>query len=613
MTAVAHPADAGLIRGMWQRRIGTYPNTTRRYAYLGIVVVATIVLYYELYISGAVAPSILQQYGMSFDYYVLILVFGNALGALASLGAGLLDRWGRANLVAFGLLATALLTLFALPNASSGFTWGVYFALVSIVEGVVLVATPALVRDYSPQVGRASAMGFWTLGPVIGSLVVTQVTSHTFSPPNWQHQFRVCGIVGLVVWAIAFVALRELSPGLRDQVMVTMRDRALIEARARRLDVDALTRNVFRSVAHPRVLASALGVSVFLAVYYTAVAFGVIYLTTVFGFTQPRANDVLNWWWGTEAVALVLIGLASDRLLVRKPFMVVGGVGTLVMTLVLLVVTGHPDTGYASLALIVALLGLFLSLAYAPWMAAFTETVEDLNPAGVAAGLAIWGLTIRTIVSLLFLVIPHAVGSVTPIVDYGAQAQANIADPRVAQVIQYGPTVQADAADPKVAPALAIIQAHPQVFAQLAQYPQGQVPPAALAQALAALGGGPNALQQLQTVSTTSSDPVAGPKLQYVTQHGPAVQSALADPDVAAKVAFLQAHGTAVQTAQANASNEWQHWLWICVAGQAIFIPLTWVLVGRWDPRRARQDELEHERTVQAELSQLGLAAAASD
>ena len=33
---------------------------------------------------------------------------------------------------------------------------------VGLVEGICLVATPALIRDFSPQVGRATAMGFWT-------------------------------------------------------------------------------------------------------------------------------------------------------------------------------------------------------------------------------------------------------------------------------------------------------------------------------------------------------------------------------------------------------------------------------------------------------------------
>ena len=105
------------------------------------------------------------------------------------------------------------------------------------MEGVCLVATPALIRDFSPQIGRATAMGFWTSGPVLGSLVVAIVGSITIplapSARFWTHEYYICGIVGLVVFLIALIGLRELSPGLRDQLMVTMRDRALIEMRAK--------------------------------------------------------------------------------------------------------------------------------------------------------------------------------------------------------------------------------------------------------------------------------------------------------------------------------------------------------------------------------------------
>jgi MFS family permease len=566
--AVAGP---DLVRGLWQRQIDRYPDTTLRYTFLGIVVLATIVLYYELYINGAVAPSILQFYGMSFNYYVLILVFGNALGALASLVAGLADRWGRANLVAYGLLFTGAMTLFAFPNTSSGFLYGVFYAFTAIVEGMVLVATPALVRDYSPQVGRASAMGFWTLGPVIGSLVVTEVTSHTFtSPPpgvagDWQGQYRICGVVGLIVWAVAFVGLRELSPKLRDQLMVSMHDRVLIEAKAKHLDLEAVEKHHWASVLKPNIAASAFGVSVFLIVYYTAVAFAVIYLVTVFtAFSGPSgqtdANNLLNWWWGAEAITLVVVGVVSDRLLVRKPFMVAGGVGTVVMTYVLINVTGHPDTGYGTLRIVVILLGLFISLSYAPWMAAFTETVEDLNPAATAAGLAIWGLIIRAVVSVSFLVIPHAVGSVTPIVDHGPVVQAAVA--------QVPPDL------------LVTVEQHQALFAKLASYPANQVPPDVLGQAVVELGGGAKALATLQGVQ------------KY-----------------AAPLAVLSQFGPDVQAAQANAPSEWQHWLWICLGGQVVFIPLSVVLFGRWNPRKAREDEEEHERLVAKEMAALGLSA----
>ena len=195
-------------------------------------------LYYELYIAGAVAPDIISGFGMTFSFYVYISVAGNAVGAFGSLAAGLADRWGRANLVAYGLVITAVLALFGIPNATTKWEFAVIFAVDRPGRGRHPGRDPALVRDFSPQLGRASAMGFWTLGPVVGSLVVAVVSSNTLSHLHaWQDQFIICGIVGLVIAAVALVGLRELSPQLRDQLMVSMRDRALIEAKARGIDI----------------------------------------------------------------------------------------------------------------------------------------------------------------------------------------------------------------------------------------------------------------------------------------------------------------------------------------------------------------------------------------
>ena len=76
--------------------------------------------------------------------------------------------------------------------------------------------------------------------------------------------------------------------------------------------------------------ASAFGVSVLLLVYYTTVAFGVIYLVAIFHFTPARANALLNWSWAANVVSLLAGGLLSDWLRVRKPFMLVGGIGGMV-------------------------------------------------------------------------------------------------------------------------------------------------------------------------------------------------------------------------------------------------------------------------------------------
>ena len=64
---------------------------------------------------------------------------------------------------------------------------------------------------------------------------------------------------------------------------------------------------------HVDVIASALGVSVMLLAYYTAVGFGLIYLVTVFHFSVTQANAPANWTWGANAIALIAAGVISDR------------------------------------------------------------------------------------------------------------------------------------------------------------------------------------------------------------------------------------------------------------------------------------------------------------
>ena len=337
------------------------------------------------------------------------------------------------------------------------------------------------------------------------------------------------------MFVIALIGLKELSPRLRDQLMVTMRDRALIEARAKGLtdaDIEAALRHPFRQLLKPDVIVSSIAVSIMLLIYYTAVGFSVIYLTTVFGFSVKDANGLGNWNWGFNVIAVILVGIISDRFRVRKPFMVIGGVLAAVMTVVYLEQAGHHP-GYYSLAIMLALLSLGLGIAYTPWMASFTETVEARNPALIATGLAIWGWIIRIVVFAAYLCLPLVINTVTPLVNYGAQVQAYAtqyeselafatAHPDVVATAQkIPPNVLASAQKippdvltivktdgvqlanaQKFAPELAVIQAHPALFTKLATYPNpAKIPPALLGQAIAAAGGGAKGVAILTTIS----------------------------------------------------------------------------------------------------------------
>jgi MFS family permease len=596
-----------------------------RVLYLAITVLATVMLYYELYVGGSVATLLLANLGMSFTFYVVILAFGNLLGAFGSLAAGLADRWGRANLVVGGLLLTAVFTGFVLPAATNKWAFGIETFVIAIIEGIALVATPALIRDFSPQMGRATAMGFWTSGPVLGSLIVAVVGSATVpavvhDTRFWTHEFVICGIAGLVVFVIALFGLRELSPQLRDQLMVTMRDRALIEARAKGLDIEAALRHPFRQLLKPDVIVSAFAVAVMLLIYYTAVVFSVIYLTTVFGFSVKNANGLGNWNWGFNVIAVILVGVISDRFRVRKPFMVIGAVVAAVATVLYLMQAGHHP-GYYTLAAILAVGSFGLGVAYSPWMASFTEGVEARNPALTATGLAIWGWIVRVVVFISFLIIPTVINSVTPLVSYGGTVSTYAAKysselafaqthPQiVATAQQLGPEI---ANAKRLAPELAVIQANPTLFARLAAYPNpAAIPPKLAAQAVTAAGGGATGTAILGKIAAN------GPAIQGVIAAAPKLATLApysAQLTALAKVppavfAFMKAHAAAVQSAAAKTAGQWRTWYWVCFGGLIFFLLSIPLLRGRWRPSDARRDEQEHERMVEAEMAKLKLNA----
>jgi len=558
------------VRRLWDRRLDHYPSTRPRMAYLAIVVLATIVVYYELYVLGAVAPSIIQQYGMSFRYFVDVSVFSAIAGAFASLLAGASDRYGRANLVTYGLLLTGLLTAFAVPNAGNQTIFLVLVVVVGFVEGIVLVATPAMMRDFSPQLGRAVAMGFWALGPVVGSLLVAAVTSNTLPanlgvhPEAWKGQFEVAGLTGIGIFVVALFFLRELSPRLRDQLMVSARDRALIEAKAANLDIEAALRNPWRQMLHLDIVGSAFAISTFLLVYFAAVAFFVVYFTTTFGFTEKQANGIGDWFWACNAGAVILVGVLSDRVRVRKPFMILGAVGAITMTIIFLGKTSNAHTGYYSFVWIVSLLAVFLGVAFGPWMAGFTETVERRNPALTATGLAVWGWILRAMVALSAFVLPFVVASATPLVTYGPTAQAIAA--KFPQQIATLEVIQ-----PKVIDALA------------ANSSDIAAATTAVSEIHRALGvSSSQALTRLLALKTL-------PKTD---------------------LSFLQAHGAQLSAAQQSNPSQWRRWWWVCVAGELVFMPLVLVMAGRWRPSSAKRDAEDHDRLVSAELARLaaGLA-----
>ena len=638
-TSQPQPAETRPLR---RTELAHYPSGGRRYLCLGIVVLATVVLYYQFYLAGAVAAGtggkngILVDYKMSFVFYVNIAVVGYILGALASFVSGIADKYGRVNIITAGLLVVALLCLVGIPLADSKIGFAIVFGAIGLVEGMILVATPALIRDFSPQLGRASAMGFWTLGPVIGSLIVSIQVSSTSTSTPWHDQYIASGVVGLIVAVLSFLFLRELSPQLRDQVMVSANDRALVEARAAGIDIEASLKHPFRQMLKPDIVLSAFSISVFLIIYYVAVGFFPVYFQTIFGYSQTKANGLGNWIWAFDAAALIVIGYLSDKIRVRKPFMVVGAIGAIVMTVIFATRATHPETSYTSFVIILSLLAVFLGVAYAPWMASFTETVEKRNPALAATGLAVWGLVIRIVIAISVFIVPHIVTTVSTLVEKGPVAQGLAAkySGELATAAKVNPATLA-ALTKNPGDQTAGVNALSQItgipvadVASVATLAATQGPALAAANALdtqtaAGLLANPtNATLGAQAVGEITSKlgisqadavsrlqslaKIPAAQLLLVAQDGPKITTATAQLTALGKIpASDTALLTQVQTASKNSPKQWRNYYWIAVGGEIVFIPLIFLLTGAWSPKRARREEEEHEQMVAAELAKL--------
>ena len=71
------------------------------------------------------------------------------------------------------------------------------------------------------------------------------------------------------------------------------------------------------------------------------------------------------------------------------------------------------------------------------------------------------------------------------------------------------------------------------------------------------------------------------------------------------QLALLKRYGPQVQKAAAQGPGQWRTWWLVCAGGQVIFLPFIFVMAGRWSPRKAREDALEHQRAVDRELAAL--------
>lgn len=351
---------------------------------MAVAVVAVVVQYYATALHGAVSSLVLDHFHMSLRFYALIAVVGNLCGAAVAILGSLADRYGRIPLMVAGQLGTAALLIFAVPAAGDKTTFLVFSVLANSMEGMVVVATAAYIRDLSPSGSRGRAMGWWAMGPVLGGVLVSIIAASTLhSGVGWQAEYRICGFISLLAAALVATRLRDVDPEVRDRAVVSTAS--------------------LRPARRGAVVVTSLGFGLMEVFYFTLISFFVLYETRGLGFSSARANTIALFFYGGTALGFVVFGWLGDRYQWRRPIILLASIAS--TTALVCWVLRSPDHSFSPQGGLLFAVGFFGAGSVANWLAAFSDLLDQRDPTVVARGFAVWGAAVRiTIVCTLLAV-----------------------------------------------------------------------------------------------------------------------------------------------------------------------------------------------------------------
>lgn len=167
-------------------------------------------------------------------------------------------------------------------------------------------------------------------------------------------------------------------------------------------------RGAWQQVLHLPILLGAIGYPLFQFMVITVITFFPLYLSSSAGFPLAQADAMLSVFWVVYGVTALLTGFISDLTIVRKPYILLGCIGTMIATVLLVINSSHRISSLL-IIIVLFLLGFSNGISSVSWMAGFMEMVERVNPALVATGLAVLGFFQRFFAVVTYLSLPQVI------------------------------------------------------------------------------------------------------------------------------------------------------------------------------------------------------------
>ncbi|BBU29900.1 MFS transporter [Burkholderia sp. THE68] len=340
---------------------------------------------------GIALPYLKKEYHITnTEAGLIVSLFSFAYG-FVQIPVGLLYK--RLSEKTTGLLFSVFMILTSVFTGLMGTTSSVFLLMtyrvgLGLSEGPLGIGCTNVINRWFPAKEKGTATGLWIAASKLGPLIVPSVCLIVIHLWGWREIFYVFAIPGIIL-ALVWLMFVTNSPGenrfcspaerryIADEATVDSNGgKSLSRARMTpmpRLDAINRTKRVPQLETIRQVFGSwnifgiALGYGCMIGISNIFISWIPTYLITVKGFASVKMGFLASAPFIGAVTGNMLGGIISDRLLGgrRKPMMMLGALGTMIMTFLLI---DAPDSvAYLGAALIMA--GLMLGIGFAGYSA----------------------------------------------------------------------------------------------------------------------------------------------------------------------------------------------------------------------------------------------------